>query len=259
MFKVFITLSITVIIIALLYIGIKKNVSENSAAIYILYHDQRSENIARLFRKYHWAHYFKLGQSKYFESAFWPTLLQKEHEWMNKSYVGCISYSLVSKQNLSSFPLNYIIKTAHGADVVTFYKFSDVGMITHAMQYHTHFEEVWLALLSKMGYTKHNIMSLDIPLYPCNCWMAKPSWMKRFLLFAQEAVSIMENDSQVRKLCYQNSNYNGKVPKKTLVEIAGKPYYTFHPFITERLPCFFFWINKAKVFDMNVGLPNFYY
>jgi hypothetical protein len=37
----------------------------------------------------------------------------------------------------------------------------------------------------------------------------------------------------------------------SLIEITGKPYYTFHPFITERLPCFFFWINKAKIYVSN--------
>jgi hypothetical protein len=224
-----------------------------------LYHDRRSEQLAAFFKRYPWAHFHKLGKSIYFEAAFWPVLLMREHEWADKNYVGFASYSLVRKQSLTTFPMASIIQSAHGADVVTFYKFSDVGMITHAMQYHTHFEEVWLALLSKMGYAKHDILSVDIPFYPCNCWMAKPEWMKKFLMFAQKAVYIMENDPLVRRLCFQNSNHTSNLTKKQLIEISGKPYYTYHPFITERLPCFFFWIEKAKVYDTNAGFPIFYY
>jgi hypothetical protein len=246
-----------IVIIAVLFISAVKQ--KRTATVYILYHDERSKDIANFFSRFPWAHFVKMGKSKYFESAFWPILYSRQHEWANQDYVGFISYSLVIKQSLTEFPLDNIIKQAKGADVISFYKLSSTGLIINALRGHRNFSEVWIALLTKMGFQHDDIMSFEMPFFPCNCWIAKPVWMRRFLLFAFKAMEILETDSKIRKLAYKNSAYTGKLSQSQLMAITGKPYYTFHPFIMERLPCFFFWIYGAKMYDTNVGFPIFNY
>jgi hypothetical protein len=81
--------------------------------------------------------------------------------------------------------------------------------------------------------------------------MAKPEWVSKYIIFYKKVIDIMENNINVKNMLYQHSNYYGKLIEypQILIKICGKPYYTFHPFIIERLVCFFFWIEKAKLYQ----------
>lgn len=248
---------VIIVLLILVYIIIRMN--QPNVLAYVLYHDERSEKIARIFKKYRWATFYKLGRDKYFESAFWPALAKKELEWFDKEYVGMISYSLPVKQHIFYFPMEKIIRDANGADVIAFYKLSPNGMVSHALRYHKRFAKVWTILLGKLGYSNSVSLSRDIPFFPCNCWVAKPVWMRQFLKFAKQALFLMENDEEIKRLSYLNCEYRGKMSKANLLQISGKPYYTCHPFIMERLPCFFFWVKGAKIYGTDIGFHNFYH
>lgn len=252
----YITFLVLVIILFLVYIIIR--MKQPSVIAYVLYHDDKSEKIANRFKKYNWAKLYKLGRDKYFESAFWPTLQKREIEWFDKQYVGLISYSIMTKQHIWYFDMKRVLYEAKGADVIAFYKLSEQGLIKQS-RYHKGFAKMWPVLLGKMGYSNTVSMSSKIPFFPCNCWMAKPEWMRKFLKFAKQVRFLMENDEEVRKLSYLNCHYPGKMSKADLIKASGKPYYTCHPFIMERLPCFFFWIMGAKIHGTNIGVPSFYY
>lgn len=252
----YITFLVLVFILTLVYIIIR--MKQPSVLAYVLYHDERSKRIASTFKRYRWAKFYKLGRDKYFESAFWPILMKREIEWFDKQYVGLISYSIVIKQHMLYLDMNRIIYEANGADVIAFYKLSEQGLIKQA-RFHRRFAKIWTTLLGKMGYSNNISMSRKIPFFPCNCWMAKPEWMRKYLKFAKQVLYLMEHDEEVRKLSYLNCNYRGKMSKTDLIKASGKPYYTCHPFIMERIPCFFFWVNGAKIFGTNIGAPIFYY
>jgi hypothetical protein len=84
--------------------------------------------------------------------------------------------------------------------------------------------------------------------------MAKPEWVIKYISFYKNVVYIMENNTNIKYLLYQNSNYHGKLLEypEILIKICGRPYYTFHPFIIERLVCFFFWVHGAKIYQPNI-------
>lgn len=254
----YIVVLVILILLILTYIIIRMN--SPSVVAYVLYHDEKSLKVANTFKKYKWAKFHQLGKDKFFESAFWPILSKRKYEWFDKQYVGLISYSIILKQHTIYFPMEKIIKDANGADVIAFYKLSEIGMVRQAVRFHKKFARIWTVILGKMGYTNDVSLSLDIPFFPCNCWMAKPKWMEKFLLFAEQVRYLMEHDEEVRALSYSNCDYIiGKMSKADLIKTSGKPYYTCHPFIMERLACFFFWVKGAKIYGTNIGVPEFYY
>lgn len=260
MYRIVILIILLVIILSLnLIIPLKESFVESDAIIYVLYHDDNSYKTAELFKKYEWAQLEKMGNTIFFENAIFPLLNEKQANWENKQYVGIVSYNIVKKQNLKYFPLARVINESDDADVIAFFKYSGTDLISQATYFHPKFLDIWLDLLLKMGFDIKDILSDKIPMYPCNCWIAKPSWMKRYIEFVISAMGLMESDEQLKKLLYTDSGYRSNLSKGQLVKISGKPYYTHHPFILERLSCFYFWVNDAKVYSVNIGVPSMHY
>jgi hypothetical protein len=255
MYYIIIIIIIILLIIFFLQKQHTESFVESDAIIYVLYHDDNSYKIAQLFEKYEWAQLYKLGNSILFENAFFPILQTKQQEWETKQYVGLVSYNIVKKQSLKYFPLRRTIEESDNADVIAFFKYSGKDLITQATYFHPKFLDIWLDLLLKMGFDMKDILSDKIPMYPCNCWIAKPEWMKRYIEFVMKAIHIMDTDDYIKKLLYTDSGYRSNLSKKQLIKISGQPYYTHHPFVLERLSCFFFWVNNAKVFSKNIGVP----
>ena len=180
-----------------------------------------------------------------FESNFFNYLNSHQNEWINKKYVGLITYSIADK--ISVFDFNEL--SQKDTDVISFNNYYLTTMVKHAEVRHKNFIYIWKYILNKLGYDSNDCVSDDIPSYFNNYWMAKPEWMLKYIAFFNKAINIIENDDEISSYLYQNSNYNGKLPPNKLIEISGKPYYTFHPFIIERLPCFFFWHEKASLYQ----------
>ena len=229
-------------------------VNSSNSVVYVLYHDSKSKDIAeKVFKRYSWARFYELGKSIFFESQFFISLQRLEYEWFDKKYVGLMSYNIVQKQDVKEVQLSNIVGHAKGADVISFYRVSSVDLITQAKSCHPGFIEIWVKLLSKMGFDRSTAESTTIPVYQSNCWVAKPVWMKRYIEFALKAMVIMGVDPEIREMLYVDSAYKGQLSKKELIDISGTEYYTYHPFVMERLPCFFFWVNNASLYSTNVG------
>jgi hypothetical protein len=222
-------------------------------AVYILYHDDKSEDVAsRFFRKYKWAQFHKLADSKYLESSMLLELDKNNSHWSVADYVGFIVYNILNKQVVKDFDIEDIIAASKDADVISFYKRITDDMLESSTQYHPQFTTIWTKMLVKMGYSEEDALS-PTPLYPCNCWISKPAFMKDYIEFAKRAMRILESDSELKTLCAMNSNYNGKLTKERLREIFGVEWYMYHPFIFERLPWFYAKIKGARVYGVDVG------
>lgn len=227
--------------------------------LYVLYHDAASRSIAlSVFATVPGTQFLRVPRSKYFEAAAFRHL-DADRGWERAKYVGTVPYSIAHKQRLASFDLPRLLRAAGDADVVTFFSASRHGLVAHANRFHSNFVRVWTALLTRMGFTREEATSSHIPFYPCNAWMAKPAWMRRYLKFVLRAMQLMDEDVVLAPLCDLNSDYPGKLPEAELRALTGKPYYTLHPFITERLPCFFFWRYGAVVRGGNVAEATFDY
>lgn len=89
--------------------------------------------------------------------------------------------------------------------------------------------------------SEYDAFSDKFPMFYNNYWYAKPKVLLEYREFLKKAEDELEKIPGV----YENSGYLvGNTPKEVLEKITGKPYYTFHAFIFERLPCIFFWYKK---------------
>jgi hypothetical protein len=67
---------------------------------------------------------------------------------------------------------------------------------------------------------------------------------------AAKAMALLESDAELMELANKDSNYQGThecLPADKLLQICGQRFYTFHPFILERLVCFFAQFEGLRV------------
>jgi len=228
------------------------NSNESDILIYILYHDQESLQIASRFFNFKWAKLTKIYSTKYFESIIFSYLDENRDEWINKKFVGFLTYN--SYKKITLFDIEYLAKQYSNCDVITFNNLYITPLLIHAERCHPSFINIWEQILLLLNYDIADILSLKIPVFFNNYWMANPKWVLKYIEFYKNVVHIMENNTKIKYLLYQNSNYKGNLNKYPgiLIKICGRPYYTFHPFIMERLVCFFFWVNKAKIYQPKI-------
>ena len=225
------------------------NNNESDILIYILYHNQESYNMASRFLKFKWAKLRKIYSTKYFESIVFLYLDKNRDEWINKKFVGFLTYNSYKKTIL--FDIEYLVNEYSNYDVISFNNYYNSPLLIQAESVHPSFINIWEQLLLLLNYDLNDILSLKIPLFFNNYWMAKPLWLSKYIDFYKNIIYIMENNNNIKYLLYNNSNYTGKLLEypTILIKMCGRPYYTFHPFILERLPCFFFWVHKAKIYQ----------
>jgi len=225
------------------------NDNDNDILIYILYHNQESYTMATKFLKFKWAKLRKIYSTKYFESIVFLYLDKNRDEWINKKFVGFLTYNSYKKTIL--FDIEYLANEYSDYDIISFNNSYVSPLLIQAETDHPSFINIWEQILLLLNYDILDILSLKIPLFYNNYWMAKPLWLSKYIEFYINILYIMENNNKIKYLLYNNSNYKGKLLEypSVLIKMCGRPYYTFHPFIIERLPCFYFWVNKAKIYQ----------
>jgi hypothetical protein len=232
--------------------NINKN-QESDIIIYILYHNQESFKLASKFLKYKWAKLRKIYSTKYFESIIFSYLDNNRDEWINKKFVGILTYNSYKKTRL--FDVELLAKLYSNYDVITFNNYFRTPLLVSSEYYHPSFINIWEQILLSLDYNIKDILSLKIPIFYNNYWMAKPTWLGKYIDFYKKVIDIMENNDKIKYLLFQNSKYKGKLLDypEILIKICGRPYYTFHPFIIERIVCFFFWVEKAKIYQPRIN------
>ena len=61
-----------------------------------------------------------------------------------------------------------------------------------------------------------------------------------------KAINITMNDPKIGSLMAVDAEYEEGNPKVAL-NVFGTTYYQLHPFVFERLPTFFIYVNKYKI------------
>jgi hypothetical protein len=217
-----------------------------SFIIYILYYDEITKLEAeKIYGKYKWARPIFNPTTKYLESGFildiLPTL---ESEWSDKNYVGTISWKANQKTQIPNFDnlenalkdnidLIYLLSGEYPSDFESVFRRTD--------KFHPKFSSIWKKILEKMGYT--DIFPKNIVFFYCNYWLSSPTIMKEYIKFGNKVRNIIE--SQCSDDIEHNSWYG--VPPNAYKLLTGKDYYMYHPFIMERIPCYFSYINNIKI------------
>lgn len=88
------------------------------------------------------------------------------------------------------------------------------------------------------------------PIYQNHFCATKEVYKEYVLDFLIPAMYIMEFDAEIKKLCWQNSNYNVTTLNKPvdfdrIEKFLGVRYIPLHPFILER--CFSLWIDSRNL------------
>lgn len=222
--------------------------------LYVVYHDDVSKEKAMQYEKYEWAKPLYIPSTKYLESNAYRILAGREHEneWSSKKYVGVIKYSFEEKTSV--FDFDEVCRTA-GADVVAFVgpeshspDTQGMSMIKTARRCHQYFPTIWAhVLVTRMGLDESKIFSDDIPAFYSNYWIARVDMFREYLRIYEIVQDVMERDELIRPVLYQNAAYFQHIDTDRLTQIMGVPYYPYHPFVMERLPCLVFWLLGAKI------------
>lgn len=237
--------------------------------IYIAYHDTSSQVEAeRLAAK--WMKCTEnlnvccilLEQTPYCESNIYEYLSKVSHEWNKEDYVGIVTYSIESK--LSTFSKKQISidwtkirndAISKHADVVglfrmVYYKNNEqLSLLNGAvLQHGLDFLNAWNALLKTMGFKECEILDESIKGFYCNWWLSTPNLLMEYIGFYHACKKMIDNSTYLQSLLKKNALYtNHSMTKNQLNLLFGADYYMLHPFIFERLPCFYFHQRKHVV------------
>lgn len=197
----------------------------------------------------------------YFESIMYGKLLmERVEEWDACDYVGTLSYKAPDK--LKEPCVAAIIEQQvqdskfkeENPDIVSFLCLgTGTDLLKQAEASHRGFTKLWSILMTKLGYQQSDYKNKDITPFFCNYWMAKPHWMKQYIEFYKRVEVLLETDNELKALLMQDARYrSGSLNRQRCMEVFGKPYYTFHCFICERLCCFYFWKQGARIKHMTI-------
>lgn len=195
----------------------------------------------------------RLEKNRYFESQFFTEVTEDEMmSWSRYSYVGFISYQFYRKIGLPEASISFaqICMDHHGADVIALHDW-DVDMIPQAIHHHgLGFIKAWQAVLQPF-FDQPDIVDRSLPSFFCSLWIAKPALLTGYCGFCKEVRTYIDQSPHVQKLLDVDSQYRGGLKPDQLLSITGRPFYTLHPFVFERLPAIYFYNKGAHIARRN--------
>jgi len=200
-----------------------------------------------------WKPYLNTTLTPYFENEVIRELyLASDH--IDSDYYGVFSWKFRAKHRKDC---NYVERKAHG-DVCTFFgKYQGGHKNTFLDTYHPNLLRIGQLIVTKL-FNK-NILDIEADRFYYNHWLAKSEvfdgYCKEMLL---PAMGLMENDPVIKELVNQDAEYRDDMMSGSsedlsimkpdrCMEVFGKPYYTHHAFVLERLPAIYFAIKGYKV------------
>lgn len=223
----------------------------SNVCIYVTYHSEESKQTVRHLEDYpNIFRFVLLPNDKYFENAVFQYHLDNLDKVQDYECVGHVTYSYQNKGPGYDFDLlasKYLLSNAcdfvalRSAKLHNLYKFAET--------WHPGFLKVWERLIYLLGYGDFRKYPVPYSFY-CNYWMTKKDTFTKYAHLVVRAMKLMDTDPLLKDLSNRDSGYQGTMktlPKEKLIAMTGYPYYTFHPFVLERLPCFFVTAEQMKV------------
>jgi hypothetical protein len=160
--------------------------------------------------------------------------------------IAITSHALRNKMRLNLRPLTENV-LYEDFDVLSLTRNSKFHkMLAAAEVWHPGFTDLLGRIMHKIGFG--DPVNPKYPIYQ-NAFIARTNAYKRYVEeFLVPAMEVMENDTLIRKLCWQDSQYT-KLKTEPLSDKAKKDlgvgYYPMHPFVCERF--FSQWLDKQKL------------
>jgi hypothetical protein len=181
-----------------------------------------------------------------FENAAYTIIKSLEPEWIEKEYVGTLSYKFEEKILLEDV-LSKIGEKKY--DYVHFFVREDRSACNSGISCHgDDFEVAWNLL-------KENFSSKSYEIVECasNYWMCRPRFMLEFIKWHCRVVDFAKSNQVFHKEAFYCV---GTLTTSELERIWGKPYYPLLPFVLERFCVMFFVHHKECFFEQNIILRN---
>lgn len=185
----------------------------------------------------------------FFENSVIKDLVDQGHH-KRSEYFGVVSYNLRYKLGLRSRNVEEVVRNRNAKD----FDFSNLQMqgdvmaisniighdtVTNAQRYHPNFIKLFERVTDAIGI-KWRPTIFEVPIY-WNFFIAREEIYEEYVKYLTRAMEVMYDMKEL----YENANYHKPLPKD-LQEKFMLPHYPYHTFICERLPNWFFHINKIK-------------
>lgn len=202
--------------------------------VYVIHHDDASYEHAReLANKSNVFHPIHIPSTRYFESViFTPDVFSLLD--LQSKYMGFITYKYKTESH--NVNADQIIKDNPGYDLYALIPQGDRMTLREEPWHPPPFKDVMELLFSRLGMEVGDVMGATV--FYRNYWVARTPIVQDYARFMTRAINIIESDPVVSKAFLNNAHYDaGQLQPEFLVKLTGKPYYTMHPFILERLIC----------------------
>lgn len=214
-----------------------------------------------------------LPPSPYMESSVYPILAQEKNRvlWEKEDYVGIVTYSILDKlgkfrKQKVDIDWKTVIKQAYEKkiDVIGLFclefkravsgekegepEIVELSLLESGVYHHgLNFYRGWRDLLLTMGYSQNTIDDWSETLgFFCNWWVSRPEILDEYIIFIQTAMEKVETNEALKQVFHKNSHYGkGNTTTEQKMKLFGKPYYSIHPFVFERLLSFFLSFKKS--------------
>lgn len=216
--------------------------------IFVLAYDDQSRLFAEQWTEGHpWATVIENPTTLYLENQMYSSwLLDHIDQWQGYDYVGTLSWKTPQKIPVPDFEALKTHLELRKPDVVPFFPCHE-PILLQGQRHHPLFRELWVGLTRELGIPEEQAIHTAIPLFFCNYWMATPQWMKRYIEFFKKAQRVLDTCESIQEGLWSDSRFEKVISDEKCLEIFGKPYYPYHCFLCERLPCLFFKLEGAVV------------
>ncbi len=189
----------------------------------------------------------QIESNKFFEST---AFIDAEVNDESVAFVGHLTHSYKSKIAPYDFE-DLVKKYEDSTDVIGLFPGVTFDMYEFAERVHPGFMQIWDRLMELLDFKHYKTLGTPTPFYS-NYWIARRPLWNQYCKFAKQAIHHLTTDPLLQELCQKDSMYRGTIEGTVLSptrlqQICGAPYYTFHPFVMERLAPLFFHAQKARV------------
>lgn len=187
--------------------------------------------------------------AKYLEGAAYLELLeQRAGEWCDADFVGTLSYRALDKIDLpADLPAVCARCKEAGAETIALLPLPEV-MLRQALL-HPRFLEVWIPLTRELGFPDlADSLDPDTRAFASNYWLATPARMAEYCAFFRAAARVLETHAPMQGALWSDAMYRNHFGPERCRQVFGVPHIPYHPFVCERLPCFYFRVRGIKLF-----------
>jgi hypothetical protein len=213
--------------------------------VWQIYYDKTQERYLETYA----SRYFQEGLSPFFENY-----VIANHKFdRSKKYTAIFSHAYKLKwKNPKQHTIAGLIDLIGDADAVApcGHWGRGSGYFEAMERFHPGSRHIADVLLSKMGLPSTYDVQVDAQVY-FNAMIVKTDIYARYVRhFLKPAMKLMEEDAELRRLCWQDSNYaktKGADMRERMRLLLGVPYYPMHPFILERMFAYWAKLNHVKI------------